>query len=170
MKHIFKFRFLICLVVFFYTSHTAFSQELFKRRAIYGELLGSGIIASINYDFRFLPGNDGFGLRIGAGGVPSGIVIPVGVNGLLGEKRLAFEYGVGLTAAIISGPISENLTFNSGSDTFGFIGYAKAGIRYTPKKNGLFINLNWNPIVNSEGINLGWFGLGLGYTWQKLLE
>lgn len=162
-----KFRFLLCFLILITFSFKGFSQDAFKRRAVYAELLGSGIIASLNYDFRFKPGNDGLGFRVGVGGLPSAIVFPIGINGLLGKKRFAFEYGAGITAAIITGPITQNLTFNNDSEKFGIIGFAKAGVRYTPTDNGLFLNLNWNPMVNREGLILGWFGLGIGYSWKK---
>jgi hypothetical protein len=165
-----KFRILFCFLCFIFIAKEGQSQEVFKRRAVYGELLGSGIFGSINYDFRFIPGNDGLGLRVGFGALPSGIVFPLGINGLLGENRLAFEYGAGISTAIITGPISQNLTFNNGSNRVGFIGFGKAGIRYTPKDNGLFFNLNWNPLLNIEGLTIGWFGLGIGYSWKKVIK
>jgi hypothetical protein len=157
-------RTLLILLLLIFTTFEGLSQDTSRRRAIYGELLGSGIFGSVNYDFRFLPGNDGLGMRLGVGAIPSGIVFPVGFNGLLGEKRIAFEYGAGVSVGILTGAISENLTFNNGSETIGFIGFAKAGIRYTPSNNGLFLNFNWNPLLNTEGLTLGWFGLGIGYT------
>jgi hypothetical protein len=170
MNHLRKLQILFCIISFIFIINEGKGQDIYKRKAIYGELLGSGIFGSINYDFRFLPRNDGLGLRVGLGALPSGIVFPLEINGLVGENRFAFEYGAGISAAIITGPISQNLTFNNGLNRTGFIGFAKAGIRYTPKDNGLFLNLNWNPLLNIEGITLGWFGLGIGYSWKKIIE
>ena len=151
-------------------SFSVQSQDIFKRKAIYAELLGSGIFASINYDFRFWPENDGLGMRIGISGAPSVIIFPVEINDLIGKKRFAFEYGIGLTAAIFTSSVSANLTFNNDSQKFGVIAFGKAGFRFTPKDNGLFFNLNWNPLVNIEGVRLGWFGMGIGYSWKQSIE
>lgn len=147
-------------------SFHAKSQEIYKRKAVYGELLGSAVFASVNYDFRFKPGNDGYGMRVGISGAPSLIIMPVEINDLIGEKRFAFEYGLGLTFAYFTGPVSQDLTFSDNSQKFGAIAFAKAGLRFTPKENGLFFNLNWTPLFNIEGATLGWFGMGIGYSWK----
>jgi hypothetical protein len=165
-----SFPYLLCLLFSLSLSLEGRGQENFRRQAVFVELLGSGVFGSVNYDFRFKPGNDGLGLRAGIGAIPSGIVFPFGLSGLVGKKRVTFEYGAGITAALITGPITQDLTFTDGLENFGVIGFANAGIRFTPTDNGLLFKLNWNPMFNSEGPILGWFGLGVGYSWKKELE
>ena len=144
----------------------SWGQEDLKRKSIYLELGGSGIIGSVNYDFLFKPGNDGLGMRVGLGFVPNTIVVPIGLNGLIGKKKVAFEYGAGISAAFIFADV-DNLTFNFGSDHFGFIGYGKVGMRISPKENGVVFNIHWNPVITAEKLRLLWFGLGIGYSWKK---
>ncbi len=148
-------------------SFNSFSQEKSKRHVVYAELLGSGVIGSVNYDFRFKPGNDGLGMRIGGGYVPDVLVFPIGLNGLIGKNRIAFEYGAGISVGVFLKSKSGNQTFSTGMDNLGYIGFAKAGIRVTPKNNGLFFNFNWNPIIDTVDPKWIWFGLGIGYSWNK---
>lgn len=113
-----RFQILICFLFLIFSTYQGHSQEIFKRRSVYGELLGAGLNASVNVDFRIFPGNDGTGLRLGVGGLPNGIVFPIGINEVMGEKKIAVEYGTGITTAIITNPVSQNLTFNNGSKRF----------------------------------------------------
>lgn len=128
---------------------------------------GSGVIWAINYDFRFKPGNDGLGMRTGFAYVPDVLVLPIELNGLIGKNRIAFEYGAGISAAIYLNNVSNDLAFSNGNENLGYILFAKAGIRVTPRKNGLFFNFHWNPLVNSVETRWAWFGLGVGYSWNK---
>lgn len=148
-------------------STSLFAQGQAKRRTVYAELLGSGIIGSVNYDFRFKPGNDGLGMRMGFGYVPDALIFPIGLNGLIGKNRVAFEYGAGISAAVFLRTVGNNLSFSNGADNLGYIAYGKAGIRITPKANGLFFNLNWNPLMNAVETQWAWFGMGIGYSWNK---
>ena len=150
-------------------SFKSYTQEVFKRRNVHVELLGSGIFGSVNYDFLFKPGNDGFGMRVGLGYLPNGFVLPVGIYDLIGQKRVQFEYGLGIAAAGFFGPISQDLTFSDGIDNFGIIAYGKAGMRISPQENGLVFNIHWNPLINNQGFITAWFGLGIGYSWKKKL-
>ncbi|MFP4366339.1 MAG: hypothetical protein ACLFQA_04515 [Bacteroidales bacterium] len=162
MKGIHIFLFLIL----FFLSIDTYCQEINRRKVVYAELLGSAVTGSVNYDFRFKPGNDGFGMRTGLGFVPKALIIPIELNRLTGKNRIAFEYGAGVSAAIFLEEVGYDQTFLNDLGNFGFIGYAKAGIRLTPKDNGVFFNLNWNPIINTVETRWVWFGLGIGYSWN----
>lgn len=133
---------------------------------MYLELLGSGVIGSVNYDFRFKPDNDGLGMRMGFGYVPNVLVFPIGLNGLIGKNRVSFEYGAGISAAVFLNNKSNDLTFSNGMDNLGFIGFGKLGVRITPKNRGVFFNLHWNPMINIVETRWAWFGLGIGYSWN----
>lgn len=144
----------------------SFAQETSKRQAVYAELGGAAVIGSVNYDFRFKPGNDGLGARVGLGYVPDVLVLPLELNGLVGKNKIAFEYGAGISVAYFTeNHNTGNQTFRSGDSRIGFIYHGKAGIRITPANNGLFFNFNCTPLINTEESRL-WFGLGLGYSWQ----
>ena len=158
---------IVLISTFLLISFNLFSQENFKRRVAYIELLGSGVFGSANYDIRFKSGNDGLGMRMGVGYIPDVLLIPIGLNGLIGKGRVAFEYGTGISAGVFLKNKIGNQTFSSGINNLGFIGFAKVGIRVTPKNNGLFFNFNWNPMINTVETRWIWFGLGIGYSWKK---
>ena len=81
-----------------------------RNKAVYVEGLGSGLLLSVNYDFRFRNTQDGLGMRIGVGGLSLAatatdnngatssahlgvVTLPVLVNYLVGKGRFAFEMG-----------------------------------------------------------------------------
>ena len=142
------------------------AQKTTKRQAVYAELGGAAVLGSVNYDFRFKPGNDGLGARIGLGYVPDVIIFPLELNGLVGKNKLAFEYGAGISLAYFTEEHYDgNQTFRSDDSRLGFIYHGKVGLRITPANNGLFFNFNCTPLINTEEARL-WFGLGLGYSWH----
>ncbi|MDE5423986.1 hypothetical protein L3073_17360 [Ancylomarina sp. DW003] len=124
----------LLLVLLFLSTIDGFAQEKTKRRAVYTELLGSAVIGSVNYDFRFKPGNDGLGMRMGFSYLPD---------------------------------VNHGSTFLTDFKDIGYIAFAKAGLRITPKNTGLFFNLNWTPLFNRDEIQWTWFGLGIGYSWNE---
>ena len=72
-------------------------------------------------------------------------------GGVIGSVNYDFRFnqgndGLGMR---IGGKGLGNQTFPTGIDNLGYIGFAKAGIRVTPKNNGLFFNFNWNPMINT---------------------
>jgi hypothetical protein len=161
MKPISKTKLVLSILFSFLLFFEGSCQDIFKRKVVFAELLGGGGYGSINYDFRFTPGNSGLGLRIGIGYFPTGTIFPVEVNGLLGKKRFSFEYGAGLSTAFYNASVSE---------TLGIVAFGKAGVRFTPTDNGLFANLYWNPFLTPGEPFLGWFGLGVGYSWKKIIR
>lgn len=145
---------------------TSLAQETTKRQAIYAELGGAAFLGSVNYDFRFKPGNDGLGARVGLGYIPDAIIAPLELNGLLGKNKIAFEYGAGISLAYFTQNHNiGNQTFRDGDSKLGFIYHGKVGIRLTPVDNGFFFNFNCTPLINTEETRL-WFGTGLGYSWH----
>ncbi len=144
----------------------SFAQETTKRQAVYTELGGAAVLGSVNYDFRFKPGNDGLGARVGFGYVPDVLVLPLELNGLIGKNKVAFEYGAGISVAWFTDEQNTgNQTFRSDDSRLGFIYHGKVGIRLTPLDNGFFFNFNCTPLINTEETRL-WFGIGLGYSWH----
>lgn len=71
-----------------------------RGQSIYAEILGAGVIYSLNYDTRFLEGEDKFGCRIGVSFVESGVVIPTQINYLLGKNKHKLEFGLGITSLL----------------------------------------------------------------------
>ena len=105
--------FVIFIAILFFSDLSAQSQDALNKeqsdfissskktkplQSIDGEILGQGLILSINYDTRFKPSNKGFGLRAGIGFI-LGVNVPVSVNYLIGNnnRRSFLELGVGGT-------------------------------------------------------------------------
>lgn len=148
-----------------------------RNKAVYVEGLGSGVLLSANYDFRFKPTQDGLGLRVGVGGgafadqnsdARVGLVtVPLMVNYLVGKRRVAFEMGAGLTPIYINASGTNQATgdFLSGNG-FGAFGSLNLGLRLQPIRNGAVFRLNWAPTVSNTGFYPSWFGVSLGFAFK----
>jgi len=150
-----------------------------RRKTVFLEIFGNGLIASGNFDLRLKPNqNDGLGLRAGVGGgsflgyddqgnsANVGIVtFPLAVNYLVGKRRSSFESGIGITPMYLtaSGTIDNNVVSGKG---FGVTGFLNAGYRYQPINNGLMFHLKWTPAFNSSGFSPVFFGAGIGYSFK----
>lgn len=109
-------------------------------------------------------------MRIGGSFLPGAIVIPIELNNLIGKKRIALEYGGGVTAAYFYDLAGIDLTLEDQFEDFGVIAFGKVGVRYTPVDNGLFLNFNYYAMVNNQGLIPVWLGLGIGYSWKKAFD
>ena len=146
---------------------------------IYIELLGSHLLAGINFDMRLNEGQmDGIGFRAGIGGISAstidqhndftlGIVtFPLEFNHVLGERRSSLITGVGLLPiyATLSGKgeLSDHKYVRG--EGFGLAGgFLTFGYRLQPLNRGFMMQINWNPmILRGSGFSPGWIGLGLG--------
>ena len=160
---------LVFVVVFSFSASAQYSKTqdssvVPKKRAkvVYGELLGSGLIFSAHYDFRFAKKQNGWGMRAGLGffgGSGGGLVtLPIGFNHLAGKGPHYFESGVGLTVVSFTG----DTDFLVGGSTLLF---PSAGYRYQPLGKGLVARVYLGPLVGI-GEESGWFfwgGFSLGY-------
>lgn len=148
-----------------------------RNKAVYVEGLGSGVLLSANYDFRFKPTQDGLGMRIGLGGgtfsdqnsnARAGLVtLPVQVNYLVGKRRAAFEMGAGVTPIYVNASGTNQATgdFISGNG-FGAFGSLNLGLRLQPIRNGVVFRLNWVPTVSNTGFYPRWLGVSLGFAFK----
>lgn len=133
-----------------------------RAKVVYGEFLGSGLIFSAHYDFRFAKKQNGWGMRAGLGffgGSGGGILtVPIGFNHLAGKGPHYFESGLGYTLATFTG--DTDFLDGSGSLLFPSVGY-----RYQPLSKGFVARVYLGPLVGlQEGS--GWFfwgGFSLGY-------
>jgi hypothetical protein len=90
---------LLLLVILTLSTCICFSQNSFKKNAVYGELAGQGLWLSANYE-RQLSGKPGFGIHIGGSWGNIKPIISTGCNYLfkLKKKDKSFvEAGAGLT-------------------------------------------------------------------------
>lgn len=149
-------------------------------KAVFVEAFGQGLHATINYDMRLIKGRqDGPGFRVGMGGIVTGssdydagllwtgvLGIPVGFNYLIGEKKSAFEAGIGLTpqkaSTDLTSPTRPKVVNRNGWSTNGFI---NLGYRFQPIDNGFTFRFNWTPVISSTGF-ISRFGVSAGYAFK----
>lgn len=142
-----------------------------RHKNIYLELLGSHVLAGVNFDMRLNKGRmDGIGFRVGVGGISAeladvGIVtFPIEINHLIGKRRSSFEAGVGILP-IYATSIGEITDYDYVTeDGMAFAGgFLTLGYRYQPLGNGFMAQIQWNPLIlRGSGFNAGWLGIGLG--------
>lgn len=149
------------------------------KKAIFVEAFGQGLQTSVNYDMRLKKGSqDGFGFRLGAGGIFTGtsdadagpvaygvLAFPFGLNYLIGEKKSSLEAGLGLTPHYaktdIYSPTKPRIVNDAGWSTNG---YMNLGYRFQPMDNGFMFRLTWTPVINSTGFLAQNFGASAGYS------
>lgn len=129
-------------------------------QALYVEAGGPGLI-SFNYDTRFSPRNDGWGMRVGLGGFYVGgdgfMLVPVTFTQLLGnDGSNFFEYGAGATFV----PFSSD----RGNTPFGTTtGHLNFGYRYQPVKSGFVFRASINPVFGRDFFWPFYGGISIGY-------
>jgi hypothetical protein len=155
------------------------------QNAIYLEILGNGILYTINYD-RLL-GQD-YGFRVGLGYLglsrsssnnnddggttasASLLVVPATFNyflashsgGTVGSSKL--ELGVGIVFLDVSASVSSGGVGTLISGSGGFIGEtATIGYRYQPYDGGFLFRIAFTPIFTKLGF-LPWGGVSFGLT------
>jgi hypothetical protein len=138
-----------------------------KQRAVYLEIGGPGLAATINYDTRFgsNSGNTGLGYRVGAGYYNTGAnwvaTAPFQVNYLYGGNVSFLEVGVGTTFVRSVGS-TKGITFEFDNIT-GFIATASIGYRYQQSNGGINFRIAFCPIYYDDGLTFDG-GLSIGYT------
>ncbi len=131
-------------------------------QAVYIELLGKGLVNSINYEHNFSRNSQGFNVQIGVGFAPSSLItVPASVNYVFGQKKHHFELGAGVT--YINGFLWAD------DDSFGPDFGMHANILYRFEKPGrkIFFKIGATPFI-SRNFQVGpWFGAGLGYRFKS---
>lgn len=147
-------------------------ESMYTRNCLYVELLGQGILYSVNYEYRFAPSLSG---RIGftSWSLPSSFLtagvgfrvtgVPLMVNYLTGEGNSHLELGVG--GIIYSAHVNGEWAFwkSPDEDLSGVLGTATLGYRYQPTAEGFFFKIGATPMFNESGV-LPTGGLSLGYA------
>lgn len=153
---------LIAISTFIFTSIETHAQA---KQAFFAELLGNGLIFSVNYDVRFTENPGGWGGRLGIGYVGSvegggGVVtIPIMVNNLLGKDGKYFEVGGGLTF------ITGTADFAGSENNSEIVGTLAFMYRRQPEDGGFMWKIGLSPII-ADGVFFPiWPGVGFGYAW-----
>lgn len=136
------------------------SESAVTTKSVYGELLGSGLAISANFDSRF-SGTKGLGYRIGLGFVPlkgtSAITIPFGLNAIFGKRSSFFE--AEFTATVLT---TSSGKFNGKSVSSVFL-YPHIGYRYTKPAKSFFGRIYAGPMFYGSEL-VPYAGISLGYT------
>ena len=151
-------------------SPAAYAQDAARpvtaRNAAYVELLGNGLLYSMNYDRMITPRVSArvgiMGLGAATDSASAGIIAaPVMVNYLFGEGNSHLETGIGLMLA--SGSVDDVEGFEDESFS-GAVGTATLGYRYQRPAGGFVFRAGLTPFFGTDGI-APWFGISFGYGW-----
>lgn len=136
------------------------------KKAVFVEILGSGLLYTINYDTRLKQDvNQGIGIRVGIGkGTYSSnqtfgqrfTTLPINLNYLYGKKRSGLEAGVSIT---------PEFTFQDFDDRVNLYGILNLGYRYQPLNKGLLFRLAYTPVIAGERISSP-IGISVGYGFK----
>jgi hypothetical protein len=167
MKSLFTFTVILLLLS---VSTISFAQENTRERGrgVFVEILGNGLIGSINYDQRFDKRFDGLGFKGGisyfAFNGSSVAAFPFGLNYLLGKDGKYFEMGLGATYLRFA---DSSNTFSVGNERTigdGLAGNMIFGYRREPVDGGFLFRASMTPIFGSGTFFPFYFGISLGYA------
>lgn len=145
-------------------------QPITARNAVYVELLGNGLLYSVNYDRLFTDNVSG---RIGAmfvagedeeGDSGYALITPIIASYLFGQGSSKFEAGLGVALGYAS---VDGLDFGeegAGVDESGagVIGTGVLGYRYQRPDGGFVFRVGLTPLFDDSGF-APWFGVSFGY-------
>lgn len=130
-------------------------------KAVYGEIGGSGLAFSANFDSRF-KGYKGLGFRVGiggAGGTGGGILtFPVGLNVLAGKKGPHF-FEAGATVTLVTDAFDIGDEGGSGWFALPHFGY-----RYSKPSSSFNGRIYVGPFITSGLFFFPFGGISAGYT------
>ena len=134
-------------------------------KTLYFEALGNGVVYSINYDWRFKPGSDGIGARIGFGGIYAQkdvvITLPVMVNYLIGKNGHFLELGAGGGFYRFPDNIVGDYDWEAVVGATFSVKY-----RWQSPKGGLMFTVGWTPLFSNELTHPYWMGISFGHAFK----
>lgn len=166
-----------------YKKHVPGPERIEKyRKAVFIETYKKPGFLSANYDMRLKKdSNEGFGFTVGAGlgnayltnvqgdnTAPDRrrLVLPVGINYIIGAKQHGGEVGVGVTPQIPLNTIRDGFEYN------GTVFSARLGYRFQPLREGFIGRIAWVPTAEKipvySGYEINWanVGVSVGYSFK----
>lgn len=145
------------------------SNDSLKRNAVYIELLGQGVLYSVNYDYRisdniaFRAGFTFWGINFFDKNTLTGF--PIMVNYLSGKNKGHLEAGIGFMPLMMvtegnAGWFSWEEEQKKDSE-LEVIGNINLGYRYQPRTGGFVFRINFTPLIGPTVIP--WAGMSFGY-------
>ena len=161
----------ICCSIFLGVNEGFGQSRHISQNSIYLELLGSGLVYSINYERsinQFLSGRIGFmydllHLVIGDDEDEEDRLnmLPLMLNYMPGESKHKFEIGLGMAFVFTRGEFDDVGIFDSDTK---LVGAAAIGYRIQPESRGMLFRVSFTPFFGDEGV-LPWGGLSFGVVW-----
>jgi len=158
---------LFMLVLLVAPAAVAQPASHYTQNAFYFEVLGQGLLYSVNFDHRF---TENIAARVGFSSFiiefisdVSIITIPLMVEYLSGHGDSHLEVGLGIVP--IHGSLSTSFfgTTEGSVGAWAVIGTATLGYRYQPRTEGLLFRIGVTPLFDSRAAQI-WGGLSLGYA------
>lgn len=155
---------LIITCLFISTSFMTEAQDAIRRTSVFLELAGSGGLGSLNFERSFLKREKTeLTWRLGLSFAPIdknngfGIVVPIMVHALFGEKNHKLELGLG-----------QGLTLTTKGKFF-LLTTPSIGYRWQSDVKKIFFRAAYTPLVSYlvHFQTQQWFGLSLGYAFKK---
>ncbi|MBS9523044.1 hypothetical protein KI659_03350 [Litoribacter alkaliphilus] len=162
---------LFSAVILFFVANICKAQapERSKSQGVFVEVLGNGLLYSVNYDTRFSQSMNGFGGRAGIGYIAiEGVrltTVPLLVNYLFGHEKHFFEVGIGAT--IVAGSAETDNGFGPVGErdrASGAFGTMSIGYRLEPTDGGFLFRAGITPVFDSTVFWPLWPQLSFGYA------
>lgn len=142
----------IITVLLLLLSTTAKAQEAFRRNTVYGEFLGNGLFASLNYERQF-QNKPGLGFRAGIGywsgdevfrvSIPAGLLYLFTIK----ENKSFVDAGLGATWST-DGGIKPRSYYGSADDSKHIVSFVPSvGYRRHTKGNFMW-RISFTPVIN----------------------
>lgn len=152
-----------------------FNDNRYTKNSIYFEVLGQGILYSVNYEHRF---TQKMSFRIGYTSWRINLLpiiffvdgfldvrgFPIMMSYLSGDGNNHLEFGIGIVGTKMKGK-GEDIFFGTeieGENTL-ILGTGTLGYRYQPSSNGLLFKIGLTPFYNAHTFQLSG-GISLGYA------
>lgn len=156
-----EMRMRITLLFFLFAASTVVAQKKFKNNCLYTEIMGNGIVLSVNYELQ--TGKEpGFGIHAGIGLGGSKPAFPIGVRYLINiSKQKSFvEAGTGITFAEKDVWIDKTDYNNANPYRVAFI----SSLSYRHHTTyGLMWKLTYSPIFCKDRTELFFGGVSVGW-------
>jgi hypothetical protein len=145
----------ISVLISMISGNTSIVSAQIPQNGVYAELLGTGILATVNYE-RYFPitKNSHLGANIGLGfpekNYPDNPYIPLTLTYSLGSGKNFLETGIGMTYRT-----------DLAAKAHLVLGYKRMS------QNGLLLKFRITPIMgttNDRFVFLPWLGIALGYS------
>ena len=143
-------------------SHQLAAQKAFKRTTLYGEILGSGLVLSVNYEHQ-LKNKPGFAWYAGIGLGGEYPTIPAGIKYLFYSKNEKSFLEAGAGVAFAEKELWDEKYRNTSNSVHYGVGFVPTiGYRHHTRY-GLMWRVNYTPFFYWTRTELLFFGISVGW-------